>query len=141
MLTAESGPTARVRVSRARSLALVAFVVGHLALLAFGIGVYANPWFDTLVHATGGLVNDTLLVNLLGLTLLVGGVMLGRGCLRPADVGLRWSDLRQALAVLVLLWLATQAVAVALAWASTGSVAPVELPRKRGHLSIGAASP
>jgi membrane protease YdiL (CAAX protease family) len=113
-------------------VSLVVFCAGHLALIAVALTVFEGTWFDPLVRATNGLVNDTLLVNLLGLPLLVGAVVLWLGHLRPADVGLRRADLPLALAVLLLLWLATQAIALAVACATTDAVTPHPLWARRG---------
>jgi membrane protease YdiL (CAAX protease family) len=125
----------RVAPRRARDVALPAFYAGDLALIGFGMAVFSNTWFDRLVRATGGLVTDTLLVNLVGIPLLVGGIALGLGRLRPTDIGLRRADLPLALVVLLALWLATQAVALALAW-TTGSVVPHPSWAHRGTLGV-----
>lgn len=117
-------------------MALVGFYAADLALIAAGIAVYSNTWLDPLVRATGGLINDTLLVNVVGIALVAGGVVLGLGRLRPADVGFRWSDAPRALVVSLVLWLAAQAVAVVLTWIGPNALAPNPLWARRGLLGV-----
>ncbi len=88
-------------------------------LLAMALSVLVNlvlfpgTLFDPLERATGGLINATLQANLLGLALFALFVF-GLGRLRPADVGLEWRKLPQALLVTGLLWLGMQVAALAI---------------------------
>jgi hypothetical protein len=50
--------------------------------------VFARHWFTPVSHATSGLINATLLANATVLIIVVGGVILLGGRLRPKDVGL-----------------------------------------------------
>jgi hypothetical protein len=68
--------------NRACGLILLAFYVADLLLTGVAIAVFSNRSFDPLVRATGGLINDTLVVNLLGVVVLVGGVILWLGRMR-----------------------------------------------------------
>ena len=77
-----------------------------------------------IVNATGGFVQPTLLVYLPVLLVVIGGVMLWAGRLRPRDLSLRRGDLRTGVVVTVGVWLLMQVVGVAvLIWTES----PVEL--------------
>lgn len=82
--------------------------------------LFPGPWFDPLERASGGLLNATLQANLLGL-LLFGVFVFWLGRLRPADVGLERNKLPRAVLLTGLLWLAMQAVCLAIS-AVTGGV-------------------
>ena len=120
----------------ARGAALVAFYPAHLALVALAMSVFSNAWLDPLERATRGLVTSTLVVNLVGLAIVGGGVVLGLGRLRPEDVGLRRSDAGRALALLLALWLAALAAALARAWVGQGEPAPNPQWARRGILAV-----
>lgn len=63
-------------------------------------------------RATGGLVQPTLLFNLLNLAVVLGGVIVAWGGLRLRDVGLRWDRLAAGAAVTAGAWLFVQAASV-----------------------------
>ncbi|ELZ88317.1 abortive infection protein [Haloferax sulfurifontis ATCC BAA-897] len=72
----------------------------------------------SIVDATDGFVQPTLLLYLPVLLLVVGGVMLWVGRLRLRDLSLRRGDLRTGVVVTVGVWLLMQVVGiVALLWA------------------------
>lgn len=101
---------------RARTVALVLFVVLHVGLKA----VFYSASF--LVHvaqpveaATAGVVPPTVLAALIEGALLVGVVMMWLGGLRLHDLGLRGGHVLNAAIVTLLLWGGVQAVLSGLA--------------------------
>jgi uncharacterized protein len=125
-------PTSR----RARGASLIAFCAADLALITLALVVYSNTWLDPLVRMTGGLVNNTLLVHVLGLPLVIGVVVLWFGRLRPAEVGLLWSDLPRAIALVLLLWVAAQVLGLALALATADTLQLNPLWERRGASGV-----
>lgn len=67
-----------------------------------------QPIYDV----TNGLVQTTLLVNLLLLVVIVGGVILGLGQLRPRDIGLVREDLWIGLGITAGTWILMQSTGV-----------------------------
>ncbi len=109
--------------TRRTSLGILAlFFLAQLALLLL-YHLRLNPYTVRLSEATGYLINPNLLFALPILGITVGVILLGLARLRPAEIGLEASKLRAALAVLVGLWLASQAVHLAAAGAA-GTLAP-----------------
>lgn len=106
-------------------------VIAAVILLAAGypVLIWSNREFvltvtQPIVNATGGFVQPTLLVYLPVLLVVIGGVMLWAGRLRPRDLSLRRGDLRTGVVVTVGVWLLMQVVGVAvLIWTES----PVEL--------------
>jgi hypothetical protein len=110
-------------IRRARRGTLLLFVILH-ALLITGINLllFANGAFRPLAEWTGGLLNGTLIANLLLLALLVGGVCLWFGRLRPYDIGWLPAQLPSALLFTLSLWGAAQVVHLVAGWAMHGSI-------------------
>lgn len=97
-------------VRRAKWSVLVVF---WLAYVTMAFVLLNSTLLDTpvaaLSHATAGLVNFTLLANLLMLA-LTAVILFGWGRLRPSDVGLEWRKLPAGLLAVGLIWLALQGV-------------------------------
>lgn len=77
--------------------------------------LFPSPFFDPIFKATGGLVNATLQANILNI-LLFSIIIFGWGKLRPIEVGLDWSKLKQGIFLTLLLWLLTQAIVLLINW-------------------------
>lgn len=93
------------RLVRPWELAL--FVVAYALVVVSAWVVFVAGWLNPVQRATGGLVTRTLVANLilLGVVLLIA---LGLGRLRPADVGLRRSQVGAGVAVSAAAWLLMQ---------------------------------
>lgn len=75
-----------------------------------------------VARATGWLVQTDLLAGALLMLVVVGGILVGHGRLRPAELGLVRAHLPVALAVTAGFWLATQVVLVLASLLHTGSL-------------------
>jgi CAAX protease family protein len=96
------------RLLSAPLLALV--IVADFALTGGAVAVFALGWLDPVQHATGGLIDETLIANLILFAVVVGGIVFGLGRLRWRDVGLRWERLGTAALAVALIWLWMQLV-------------------------------
>ncbi|MFC7255173.1 CPBP family intramembrane glutamic endopeptidase [Haloplanus litoreus] len=67
------------------------------------------PVFD----ATGGLVGMTLLANLAFVVVIVGGIVLQFGDLRPRDIGLVWENIPVGIGITAGTWILMQVTGVA----------------------------
>lgn len=113
-------------------LALV--IVADFALTAGAVGVFALGWLAPIQRATGGLLDETLIANLILFAVVVGGIVFGLGRLRPRDVGLRRERLIPAALAVALIWLwmqlaigvwslvSGQGLAIDPAWARFGAL-------------------
>jgi hypothetical protein len=115
------------RLVSPRLLAVV-LLVEVLLSAVINLVVFPSAWFGTMVFGpvatvTGGLVNATLLVNLVNLAVVVVGLLVVVGGLRPRDLGLSRSKLPVAAAVTLGLWVVLQVTAAAWAYVETGSLA------------------
>jgi uncharacterized protein len=110
-------------IRRARRGTLLLFIFLH-ALLITGVNLllFASGTLRPLADWTGGLINGTLLVNLVLMALLVGGVCLWFGRLRPYDIGWLPRQLPSALGFTLALWGAAQVVHLAAGWAAHGGI-------------------
>lgn len=87
------------------------FILAHFSLITIvNLIVFAGEWLRPLGAATAGLITGTLVVNLILIAVLVGGVMLLYGRLRPGDLGLIAARLPGGLAATIALWLAAQGI-------------------------------
>lgn len=108
---------------------LVAVLAVQVVLTAvINLVVFPSAWlravvFDPVRIVTGGLVTATLLVNLVLLAVVVGGLLVLVGGLRPRDLGLERRKLPVALAVTLGLWVTLQLVAAGASLYRTGEVA------------------
>ncbi len=87
------------------------------------------------VELFGGLINSTLVANLLLLAVVVVGLLFGLGRLRPSDVGLYRQQIVPALLGGMTIWVGFQLVALVVALIS-GSVAMSSLWRGEGNAAI-----
>jgi uncharacterized protein len=98
-------------IRRARRGSVLTFLIAHLCLTAIvNLVLFAGNTFRPLASATGGLFTGGLLVNAALIVVLVGGVILRRGSLRPYDVGLVPSRIPAALGSVALIWGIAQAI-------------------------------
>ena len=72
--------------------------------------VFPSNVFLPLAQVTAGLVQSTLIVNLIGLVLIGIGIILCAGKLKKGDIGIRFSVLSQAILTTLCLWAAIQLV-------------------------------
>lgn len=75
--------------------------------------VFRSEAVLAVVRATHGLVGLTLIGCTLGLVAIVGGVLVGWGGARSAELGLRAADVPRAVAVTLAVWIALNASALA----------------------------
>ncbi len=103
-------------------------VLAVLLAAIIAVAIFVNLVFfrldapESIVRATLGLIDWTLMGSAIVLLVVVGGVIFGLGRLRPAEVGLIAARLPEAIVVTVLLWVVTQALVAAGAWASLGEL-------------------
>ncbi|MCC6615261.1 MAG: CPBP family intramembrane metalloprotease [Anaerolineae bacterium] len=108
----------------ARRGTLLLFVIVHAVLITVvNLWLFASGAFHPLAQMTGGLVNGTLIVNLVLAAILVWGVCLKLGFLRAYDVGWIPHQLGIGLMTTLALWTVAQLIHLAAGAASNGSVA------------------
>ena len=83
---------------------------------------FALNLFDPITRATRGLINETLVANVIMIAVMVGVVLLGVGKLRPRDLGLIPSRLPVAAGMVALLWALTQAIEGIVSIVTTGGL-------------------
>lgn len=93
----------------------VCFAVNVFMISLINLVLFPSTFFDPVTIATFGLIDATLQANLLNL-LLFALIVFWWGRLRPADVGLDWHKLGQALSLTALLWLSSQAIVLLINW-------------------------
>lgn len=104
------------------------WVLAVFLTTAVAAAVFVNLVFfrldspGSIVSATLGLVDWTLMGSAIILLVVVGGVIFGLGRLRPVEVGLIAAKLPEAIVVTALLWVATQVIVTIGAWVSMGEV-------------------
>ena len=81
--------------------------------------VFPAGWLSPLSHSTAGLIQPTLVVNLVGLMVTIA-IMVGIGRLRVGDLGLRRGDVLPGIGWTVAYWLALQLVLVGVGLALGG---------------------
>jgi len=94
---------------------LVFLAVSITLASVINLVLFPSPFFDPIDRATGGLVDATLQANILSI-LAFSLIVFGWGKLRPKDVGLDTSKLKQGVSLTVLLWIVTQAIALLINW-------------------------
>lgn len=99
-------------------------------LVAVALAVFDNHWLfrwsplASLVGATHGLIGGTLVANVIGLAIVVGGVLVAWGGARGRELGLCAADVPRAVATTIAIWAALNAGSVvADLWAGE----PIEL--------------
>lgn len=104
---------------------LAIFLVAVVAAAAFVNLVFFQLTAPSIiVSATFGLVDWTLMGSAIIIVVVIGGVIFGLGRQRPADVGLVAARLPAAVAVCAAIWVITQVLLAAGAWATLGE-API----------------
>ncbi|MGH2501879.1 MAG: CPBP family intramembrane glutamic endopeptidase [Ktedonobacterales bacterium] len=121
------------RLLSAPLLALV--IVADFALTGGAVAVFALGWLAPVQRATGGLIDETLIANLMLFAVVVVGIVFGLGRLRPRDVGLRVAQIGPAALATILIWVwmqvaigvwslaSGQGLAIDPAWAQFGALA------------------
>jgi uncharacterized protein len=100
-------------VQEARWRTIVIFYCVHGVLLMILVfGAFNGGWFKPVAASTAGLINETLIANLLLLFICVYGIVMRMGKLKLTDIGLTQSKLWQGFALTVLLWVLMQALAL-----------------------------
>ena len=111
---------------------LALFLLAHAALKAlFFSGWWLHSVALPLEIATGGLVTTVLAAGIVSWIVLVGIVIIALARVAPAEVGLEASRLRDGAAILLGLWVLTQAACAAVGLAS-GGLAVETTPRLGG---------
>jgi membrane protease YdiL (CAAX protease family) len=85
-------------------LIALAVLAQYALTLLFNLILFHQGWIKGLQLLTRGLLNATLIGYAILLPLVVGGVLLWLGRLRPRDVGLRLRDLPAAIKWTLALW-------------------------------------
>jgi len=110
-------------IRRARPGTIRLFILTHFALSAIiNLVFFASNAFRPLASATGGLLNGSLVVNVLFVLLLVGWIMLRRGGLRPYDIGLIPRHLALGVAFTLAFWGAAQLIHALAGLLATGNI-------------------
>jgi membrane protease YdiL (CAAX protease family) len=99
------------------------FVAVALFTSVVNLVVFPSNAFLRLAQATAGLVQSTLIVNLIGLVIIVIGIIIYAGKLRKGDVGIRFSLLPQAILTTLCLWAAIQLIGLGINVVSGGGLA------------------
>lgn len=95
---------------------ILVFLAASITLASvINLVLFPSEFFHPIGRATGGLVDATLQANILNI-LVFSLIIFGWGKLRPKDVGLDPSKLKQAVSLTVLLWIATQAILLLINW-------------------------
>jgi membrane protease YdiL (CAAX protease family) len=94
---------------------LVYLLVSTCLTSLINLVLFPSPFFDPIANATGNLIDATLQANVLNI-LLFCLIIFGWGKLRPIDVGLDWSKVKQGLSLTILLWLTTQVIVLLINW-------------------------
>lgn len=122
---------------RAPVWTIVAAVAAQFLLAPFfQFIVFPRHWFTPVSHATSGLINSTLLANAIALIVVVGGVILLGGRLRPKDVGLAGGSLAAGVWFTLALWLTVNALLIIVELSQSTSFAFNEMWRKPGALRV-----
>jgi membrane protease YdiL (CAAX protease family) len=95
-------------------------VVADYILVSLAVLVFTTSWLSPIERFTKGLLNATLMVNLVIIGLISIGLFLKPGPLRFCDVGLNFSDLRNGFLFTFTLWVIIQAIEAALSLLTTG---------------------
>lgn len=109
-------------------------IVADFALTGGAVAVFALGWLVPVQRATGGLIDETLIANLILFAVVVVGIVFGLGRLRPRDVGLRWERIGPAALATIFIWVwmqvaigvwslaSGQSLAIDPAWARYGAL-------------------
>jgi membrane protease YdiL (CAAX protease family) len=105
-----------------------------MLLVIGGWAVFSSGWLNPLERATGRLVSQTLVANLVLLAVVLL-IICGLGKLRLVDVGLRWSQLGAGATVTATTWLLMQLAGLTSALL-TGTVALAPTCAQFGVLAV-----
>ena len=95
---------------------IITYLVFSTCLSALiNLVLFPSPFFNPIARITGNLIDATLQANLLNI-LLFSLIVFGWGKLRPIEVGLDWSKLRQGLSLTALIWVLTQSIILLINW-------------------------
>ena len=114
-------PVGSLRITRRAGWGLILRALAA----ALGLGLFVNRvvfpagWLTPLSHSTSGLLQPTLVVNLVGFAVTIT-IMVGIGQLRLRDLGLRREDVLPGIGWTVVYWLALQLVLVGVGLALGG---------------------
>jgi membrane protease YdiL (CAAX protease family) len=110
-------------IRRARSGTIRLFLLTHFALSAIiNLVFFETDAFRPLASATGGLLNGSLVANVVFLVMLTGWVMLRRGGLRPYDIGLIPRHIGLGIVFTLAFWGAAQLVHLIAGVLATGEI-------------------
>src|SRR5690349_14081936 len=88
----------------------VILLIADYILVSLAVLCFTSSWLSPIERFTKGLLNATLMVNLVVIGLVSIGLFLKPGPLRFCDVGLNFSDLRNGLLFTLTLWVIVQAI-------------------------------
>jgi uncharacterized protein len=91
---------------------IIAVVIADIVLTIGVVAAFTYDLFSAISRPTGRLISDTMVANIFLLVIVVGGMMLWWGKLRPRDLGLVREHLPQAVVFTVTLWVLAQAISV-----------------------------
>lgn len=94
------------------SIILLALIISGALTLLINLIVFPSGLLRPIVRATGSRIQQTLVVNLAGFIVVIGGVVIGLGQLRWEDLGLRISQIWQGVQYAVAYWLAWQTLLI-----------------------------
>lgn len=87
-----------------------------LFVMVVNLVIFGNGYLSGIATATGGWINETLMVNLIGLVVEVGLVLLIIGHMKLRDVGIRKEDLAGGLIGTFLCWVVIHLAELAIFW-------------------------
>ncbi len=121
-----------IRLARRGTVLL--FLVAHTVLIAvINLLLFANGAFRPLTTLTGGLITGTLVTGLVLLVVLVWGVCLRFGRLRPYDIGWLPQQFGAAVFFTLILWGSAQLVHLGAGLLTHGGVLPAPAITMRVH--------
>jgi membrane protease YdiL (CAAX protease family) len=110
-------------IRSARPRTILTLVAAHFALTAIvNLVFFAGNTFRPLASATGGLFTGSLLANLVFIAVLVTGIILRFGGLRPYDVGLIPRNILRGFVFAFGIWAGAQVVHMVAGWLTYGTV-------------------
>ena len=99
------------------------FLLADYILVTLAVLVFTTNWLDPLDSATKGLINATLVVNLVMIGLVGAGLFLKPGPLSPSNAGLKLSNLRTGFLLILGFWVLIQLLQATFSLITTGNLA------------------